>query len=216
MPQPPDRDAAAWRRLWRDLQLQPPPGLRDQILAAYDDPKRHYHTRQHLRDSLRRFQAVRDLARDPLQVELALWFHDAVYRASSSDNEEQSALWARRSLLEAGADTEVAETVADLIRATRHDPVPPEGDAALLCDIDLTVLGAPRGAYDKYRQAIRAEYAWVPEVLYRKGRAKILQRLLGREKIYATEPFSRRLERRARANLTRELGELAGEEEAPA
>ena len=55
-----------------------------------------------------------------------------------------------------------------------------------------------------------------PEALYQKGRAKMLQRLLGREKIYNTELFSQRLERRARANLTRELGELAGEEEAPA
>ncbi len=216
MPDLPERDAAAWHRLWRDLDLQPPPGLGDQILAAYDDPKRHYHSRQHLLDSLRRFQAVRGLACEPLHVELALWFHDAVYRASRSDNEEQSALWASRSLLEAGADTEVADTVADLIRATRHDPEVPEGDAALLCDIDLAILGAPRRAYHRYQRAVRAEYPGVPEILYRKGRARILRRLLGRERIYATEPFSRRLERRARANLTRELSGLAGQEEGSA
>lgn len=216
MPESPERDAVAWRRLWRNLGLQPQPGLEDRILAAYDDSQRHYHTRQHLRDSLRRFQAVSGLAREPLHVELALWFHDVVYRPDSSDSEEQSALWARRSLVEAGADAEMANAVADLIRATRHDTGVPQGDAALLCDIDLAILGAPQGAYDRYRRAIRAEYVWVPEVLYRNGRAKILQRLLDREQIYATEPFSRRLERRARANLTRELGELVGQEERPA
>jgi predicted metal-dependent HD superfamily phosphohydrolase len=211
MPDSPDRDIAAWRRLWRDIHLDPPPGLVDRVLAAYDDPKRHYHSRQHLRDSLRRLWAVRGCARAPALVELALWFHDAVYHARRSDNEEQSARWARRSLLEAGADTKVADIVADLIRTTRHDPEVTEGDAALLCDIDLAILGAPQRAYDRYHQSIRAEYGWVPAVRYRKGRAEILRRLLGREQIYATEAFSRRLERRARANLTRELDELTGE-----
>jgi predicted metal-dependent HD superfamily phosphohydrolase len=214
MPDLPERDAAAWHRLWRDLDLDAPPGLVDQILAAYDDPKRHYHYRQHLRDSLRRFWAVRGLAREPLLVELALWFHDAVYRADRSDNEEQSAKWARDALLEAGAGTEAADTVAHLILATRHGPARPEGDAALLCDIDLAILGARLRTYDEYEQAIQAEYSWVPAVLYREGRAKILRNLLQREQIYLTEPFARRLERRARANLNRELGELAGEEEA--
>jgi predicted metal-dependent HD superfamily phosphohydrolase len=161
-------------------------------------------------------RAVRGCAREPVLVELALWFHDAVYHADRSDNEEQSAHWASRCLLEAGADTETADTVAHLILATRHDSEMPEGDAALLCDIDLAILGAPRRAYHRYQQAIRDEYAWVPEALYQGSRAKVLQRLLGREKIYNTELFSQRLERRARANLTRELGELAGEEEAPA
>jgi predicted metal-dependent HD superfamily phosphohydrolase len=216
MPDLSEPDAVTWHRLWRDLHLDPPPGAVDQILASYDDPKRHYHSRQHLRDSLRRLRAVRGCAREPVLVELALWFHDAVYHADRSDNEEQSAHWASRCLLEAGADKETADTVAHLILATRHDSEMPEGDAALLCDIDLAILGAPRRAYHRYQQAIRDEYAWVPEALYQGSRAKVLQRLLGREKIYNTELFSQRLERRARANLTRELGELAGEEEAPA
>lgn len=214
MPHLPERDAKAWHRLWRDLELDPPPGLVDQILAAYDDPKRHYHSRQHLRDSLRRLWTVRRLAREPLLVELALWFHDAVYRANRSDNEEQSARWAREVLIEAGADSDAADTVAHLILATRHGSAMPEGDAALLCDIDLAILGARLRTYDEYEQAIRAEYSWVPVALYREGRAKILRKLLRRERIYLTEPFARRWERRARANLTRELGELAGEEEA--
>lgn len=183
----------------------------DQLLAAYDDPKRHYHSRRHLRDSLRRFQAVRELAREPLLVELAIWFHDAVYRGSRADNEEQSARWARRCLVESGADTELAEKVADLVRATQHDTPAPEGDASVLCDVDLAILGATRRWYDEYEQAVRAEYSWVPEVLYRKGRAKILRSLLDRESIYSTKPFSRRLERRARANLARSLAELTGE-----
>ena len=132
MPDLTEGDVAKWRRLWRELNLDPPPDVVDQILAAYDDPKRHYHSRQHLRDSLRRLRAVRGLAQEPLLVELALWFHDAVYRANRSDNEEQSARWAREVLLEAGADTDAPDTVAHLILATRHGSAMPEGDAALL------------------------------------------------------------------------------------
>ncbi len=206
----PDRERTSWQGLWRSLNLDPPPGLVDQLLLAYDQPTRHYHSRHHLGDSLRRLRAVRRLAREPLLVELALWFHDAVYDAKRTDNEEQSARWAERSLLEAGASSSMADIVVELILATRHDAAMPEGDAALLCDIDLAVLGATRSRYDEYEQAIRAEYAWVPAIQFREGRARILQNLLQRERIYVTEPFARRREDRARANLTRVLGELAG------
>jgi len=153
---------------------------------------------------------VREDADEPALVELALWFHDAVYDPRRSDNEEQSAQWATTALTQAGADPSIAEAVADMIRATDHGNPKPTGDTALLCDIDLAVLGEPPRRYDRYERAIRAEYQWVPEECYRAGRAEVLGTFLERDRIYATACFRRRHEPRARQNLARAVAQLKG------
>jgi predicted metal-dependent HD superfamily phosphohydrolase len=52
-------------------------------------------------------------------VELALWFHDAIYDTRRNDNEERSADWARSSIGTFAA--EAAERVHTLVMATRHE-----------------------------------------------------------------------------------------------
>jgi predicted metal-dependent HD superfamily phosphohydrolase len=48
--------------------------------------------------------------------------------------------------------------VRDLILATRHDVSPPAGDAALLVDVDLAILGSPVERFDEYEHQVRQEY----------------------------------------------------------
>jgi predicted metal-dependent HD superfamily phosphohydrolase len=50
--------------------------------------------------------------------------------------------------------------VRDLILATRHDVSPPGGDAALLVDVDLAILGSPAERFDEYERQVRQEYSW--------------------------------------------------------
>ena len=76
-------------------------------------------------------------------------------------------------------------------------------DELLIVDIDLAVLGAPRGDYDAYRRAIRREYEMVPDDAFRAGRAKVLRHFFERP-IYRTSCFER-LEAQARGNLAWEL-----------
>lgn len=57
----------------------------------YSEPHRHYHNFHHIADSLAEFDRARHLAREPLAVELAIWFHDTVYDTRAGNNEEQSA-----------------------------------------------------------------------------------------------------------------------------
>jgi predicted metal-dependent HD superfamily phosphohydrolase len=141
-------------------------------------------------------------------IEVALWFHDAIYDPRSSDNEERSARWVGEALPAAGIPTAVAAEVARLVRLTRdHAPAPDEA-GRLLCDIDLSILGRPAEVFEAYQRRIRAEYAWVPDAAYRQGRSRILANLLGRDPLFQTEPYRRRFEATARANLRRALAEL--------
>ncbi len=201
--------AERWDSPWLALGLHPDPDLRDALLARFSEPGRHYHSARHIAECLAELDGVRHLARRPDEVELALWFHDAIYDPRRSDNEAQSAAWARRALAAAGAPPEVADRVGDLVLATTHTATPPEGDGQLLADIDLAILGAPPERYAEYEEQIRLEYASVPEAAFRAGRGAFLRGLLARHSIYLTPHYRERLEARARENLRTALERLA-------
>ena len=80
--------------------------------------------------------------------------------------------------------------VERLILATRHGASPADADSdpdlALLLDLDLSILGADRATYATYAEAIRREYAIVPDAIYRPGRRRVLTEFLARPRIYAT------------------------------
>jgi predicted metal-dependent HD superfamily phosphohydrolase len=145
---------------------------------------------------------------DPGAVQLALWFHDAIYDTHRSSNEEESARWACETLAAAGAEPAMKDRVRSFILATKHDAAPVAPDARLTVDIDLSILGAPVARFDEYESQIRREYAWVPERVYAAERAKILRGFLARAAIYGTAFFANALEGQARSNLERSLSRL--------
>lgn len=200
---------ASWQRLWRELGADPVPnGLYNQLVAAYSEPHRRYHTLQHLRACLAHLDAAATLAQHPAEVELALWFHDAVYDPRCADNEERSAEWAWRSILGAGCGEEVAQRVQRLVLATRGHAASDDPDTRLLLDIDLAILGTAPARFDDYEAQIRAEYAHVPEAQFRLRRSEVLAAFLARPRIYLTAAFHDALEHRARENLRRSLEAL--------
>ncbi|MEL1263445.1 N-methyl-D-aspartate receptor NMDAR2C subunit [Pseudoxanthomonas putridarboris] len=195
---------ASWQRAWPGIGATGGGGaLFERLKAAYAEPQRHYHTLQHLQECLSAFDAARHLAAHPHEVEMALWFHDAIYEVKRHDNEERSADWAREALLAGGVDPDAAARVHALVMATRHTAVPVGRDERLLVDIDLSILGAERARFDEYERQIRKEYAYVPGFLFRRKRREILKGFLDRPAIYSTPHFHDALERRARANLAR-------------
>ena len=203
----------SWRRAWSALVgpgagTSGPDGiaLRDELLAGYAEPQRHYHTQQHLEECLALLEQVRDLAEHPEEVEMALWFHDAIYDVKGSGNEERSAEWAHRALVAAGVTPKAAERVRQLVLVTRHDGVPGNVDEQVLVDIDLAILGAERPRFDEYERQIRDEYAFVPGFLFRRKRRQILRTFLDRPVLYSTAMLRERLEARARENLRRAIG----------
>ena len=185
--------------------------LSSALLAAWAEPHRTYHGTEHLMACLRELDAAPAGAADRAEVEIALWFHDAVYDPRAADNEERSARWAGTALAAAGAPVAVAEEIARLVLLTRHDAAPAAGDAAgaLTCDIDLAVLGRPEDEYHDFERRIRAEYAWVPEPVYRLERRRVLERFLGRDPLYGTPHFRERYEAAARRNLELAVARLS-------
>lgn len=180
----------------------------EMLSTLYSHPPRVYHTLDHVRDCLSVFDTVRLLAEDRDACEFAIWLHDGVYFAERSDNEARSAEAAQMIAGLLGCRAEFVNTVRTLIMATRHSTSPPTADAALVADIDLSVLGGTWEVYDAYRRAIRAEYAWADDEAFRGGRLAFLDRMLDRPTIYTTAWFQEEYEERARDNLERERTEL--------
>jgi predicted metal-dependent HD superfamily phosphohydrolase len=205
----PTRDR--WQSTWRGLGLPPPDRLYEEVCRRYGESHRAYHTLRHLGECFAHFDGARHLAFHAAEVELALWFHDAIYDPRAGDSEEQSAAWAGRTLADAGAAPDQIARVSDLILATRHASSDASGDQAVLLDTDLSILGAPPARFLEYEAQVRKEYAWVPEEGFRNARAGILARFLARPRIYATDHFARLLESQARANLRNSIERLGVE-----
>jgi len=191
----------SWQRAWHHLGREAPEELKQHVLAAYAEPQRRYHTQQHLIECIALLGGVIERVQFPGEVELALWFHDAVYEPKAKDNEAQSAVWAARALSAAGVGAAAIERVAALVMATRHDAAPVDPDQQWLVDIDLSILGASEARFAEYDRQIREEYAWVPGVVYRFKRRHVLKGFLARRSIYLTREFQSRFESRARDNL---------------
>jgi predicted metal-dependent HD superfamily phosphohydrolase len=177
-----------------------------EIEPRYSEPHRAYHNCLHIDECLQEFDRVRGEARNPTAVELAIWFHDVIYDPRANDNEEQSARFASECLKE--ASNELVNYISELILITNSHQPGDIGDASLLVDIDLSILGKPPERFAQFESGIRTEYAWVPADVYRQKRAEILDGFLNRERIYCTECFRKRYEDAARHNLAKLITKL--------
>lgn len=178
------------------------------LLAAWSEPQRKYHSIAHLRDILAGVEDLADLADDADAVRLAAWYHDCVYQGRP-DDEERSAVRAENDLSRLGVPAQLVDEVARLVRMTvSHDPAPGDHNAEVLSDADLAALALPMEDYRRNTEAIRAEYAHVPDELFRKGRRLVLQALLEGQGVFRTEPGRQRWEAAAQRNLRAELADL--------
>jgi len=197
-----------WRHLWQAAGATGEPAAWYQRLtAAYAEPQRHYHNQQHIAECLAEFDGARSLAQSPEAVELALWFHDAVYDPKAGDNEERSAAMAG-SCLEAHGLSALAPTVSELVMATKTHITAAGTDAALMVDVDLSILGQGEERFAEYEAQIREEYQSVPSLIFNFKRAEILQRFLARPRLYTTDFFAARYEEKARRNLDASIRNL--------
>lgn len=198
-----------WKTLMTALRFNHNEAVFQSLIAAYAQKHRHYHTAVHIDACLQQLDRCTQQAGQPAEIEIALWFHDAIYRPLSGDNERKSAEWASRFMIENSATHEAVSRVHELIMVTRHNIETKTKDQALLVDIDLSILGTDEKTYSRFEEAVRREYRLVPSPLYRRKRAEILNSFLLRPTIYQNEPFRSELELQARANLANAIGRLS-------
>ena len=180
-----------------------------ELLTLLGQPHRAYHNLDHVVDCLRLLEVPTIAPSDRVLLELAIWYHDAVYSPLRGDNEEASADLADRRCSEFGCSTMGLSTIRNLILVTRHRNPPADDLERFMVDIDLAILGSSIERFDRYERAVRQEYRSVPRFLYRRRRAAILQEFLIRQRIFSTDPFFEKFEEKARNNLQRAIDSLA-------
>ncbi|CDX28862.1 conserved hypothetical protein [Mesorhizobium sp. SOD10] len=187
--------------------------LKSELAALYRAADRHYHGLAHIEAMLALATEYRRLLHDPEAVDAAIWFHDAIYDSRAKDNEAKSAELAEKRLAGRASPHRLAR-IAAMINATATHQLPAFRDedaledAAFLLDMDLAILGAEPAVFDAYEKAVRLEYGWVEEPMWRAGRAAVLKNFLARPHIFNTQLFRDRLEAQARKNLGRSLQAL--------
>lgn len=184
--------------------------LFQELNALYSESTRFYHDKTHVSECLTNFQPYRRQAEHPAEIEVAIWYHDAIYDTKAPDNEEKSAELAERALSGAKVANDSIARIVDMILATKtHEVSTP--DSELMVDIDLGILGTPAEVFERYDQNIRKEYHWVPLALYGPGRIKVLQSFLERDVIYHTKQIQSQYEAQARTNLANKLAQLSAD-----
>ncbi len=204
-----DRFAALWHRCVAVPPSPDSPVVHAELRRLLGAPQRRFHNLNHIRDCVRRMDEVVTLLADPNAVELALWFHDAIYNPGDPDNERRSAdLFLARS---AGASSVFRRRVCGLVVSTRHDRRVYGNDRRYVNDIDLAGFGAPWAEFMRQGALLRAEFCAQTDAQYRAGQIWFLEGLRRRSQFFATDYFRERFEPIAQENLQRLLDTLASE-----
>lgn len=177
-----------------------------ELLERWGEDHRKYHSRTHLLSVLEALDLLSEPAAPARPAALAAWFHDAVYEGIAGQDEEQSARLAEDRLAVAGLPGAEIDEVARLVRLTStHSPEPGDHAGALLCDADLSILGAEPAAYARYLDAVRKDYAHVGDAAFAAGRAAVVRRLLALDPLFHSERAKGLWLEAARRNLAAEL-----------
>ncbi|MCZ1178129.1 HD domain-containing protein [Acinetobacter pittii] len=193
-----------WFELHQYYNFSEPQKIYDELIAAYSEKQRAYHTVQHLYECLSLMEAVQYELNDPYAVALALWFHDVIYDPQAPDNELKSAeLFEQLMAQDLSFDT--LKKIKRWILATQKHALTDETDLQFLLDIDLAILAATPERFIQYEQQIQQEYSWVDPEVYSIKRKQVLIHFYQSESLYQTVYFQKNFELNAKDNLRRIL-----------
>jgi pantetheine-phosphate adenylyltransferase len=207
-----------WKRVLRenrhDFFADPLP---DWLRNSYADLVKHYRTgvrSYHSLDHIKRCLDIADKYDVVPEIKLAIWFHDA---CMGKDAEKRSAALAEQWLDRIHAAGVVfahyphLEDVKELILATDHSKSTSNSWCRVIRDIDIAVFAAPWKEFDEYNNAIREEYADVPDEVFYRNRIKVLQKFLEKDAIFESDLFGKKkraeMEKNAQNNLARAINE---------
>ena len=187
----------------------------DRLTHYYSHPGRHYHTLEHIHYCLKKFDEVKHLLSDPDAVELAIWFHDAIYEFWTQPNENEQfsaslAIFFIHRLM--GLSRTLASRVAYLIENTQYFQLGMSSaktqDGKFTVDIDLSGFGDTWEVFQKNNKKVASEFEWMPECEYLDKSLRTMKMFRKREPFYLTDYFRERYQLQAYANLDREIQRL--------
>lgn len=195
-----ERASRCWRPLVARLGLAEglADGIFDRLTAAYGEPHRRYHTLAHVVEMLDCLEQSRQLAVNCDALELAIWFHDAVYDSTAAPGKNEAA---SAELLAELCPVDAAKPAYAIILHSSHHGPSDDPDTRLFCDLDLYRLAGSLETFLRHGDNVRREYAWVDDAAWATGRAAFMAGMQRRPEIYQTAYWHDRLERQARSNI---------------
>ena len=181
-----------------------------EIEENHSSNKRHYHTLTHLENLLNQLVEIKSEIENWEAMLFTLFYHDIVYRAEKSNNEEKSSELAEKRMRQLDIPLELIERCKQQILATKSHVLSLENDENYFNDADLSILGQDWESYSMYYQNVRKEYAIYPDFLYNPGRIKVLKHFLEMNRIFKTDHFFTQFEAQAKQNLLQEIEVLKG------
>lgn len=175
----------------------------------YNEGHRHYHKLQHIQLMLDQYDVQFNEVL-PVETYYAIWYHDAVYLPWSLTNEEDSVklLQLHNCQYSLALDATFIDRISAMIIATKSHEVSDDLETNRLLDLDMMILGCDSLIYDRYVENTRLEYSFATDEQWATGRAKFLQSVIAKEKIFIT-PEMQKFNQPARENITRELTMLS-------
>lgn len=182
------------------------------LVTAYDKGIRCYHTLEHVLYCLTKaeqfFQdeSYKLTEMERAAVKLALFYHDAIYDPTETDNEGRSGNLAWQGTKALGYARGFSDNVEWMIQDTATH-LPRTEMSQFVCDADLAILAEPPGTYKEYVEKVREEYYMYTDDEWIGGRIKFLEKYLIKPKFFYLS-CNERLNHNARENMQAELLDL--------
>lgn len=176
-----------------------------ELYTFYSESSRGYHNLNHIKALFGFYDTYKGNLSFPLEMGYAIFYHDIIYNIWRKDNELKSAELDCKYLSNMNLQDDSIKRVFNLIMVTKTHISNTDTDEKWMIDFDLAILGLPWNLYNQYIKLIRKEYSKVPNILYKKGRRRVLKHFLEKTKVYQTKTFQDLYEIQAKQNLNKEL-----------
>lgn len=195
-----ERFRQVWRRCLLDAAVDDSTKIHQQLIDSYSEPQRFYHTLAHIGHCLSLFDKISAKLQNPEALELAIWYHDVVYKPGAKDNEQLSAdlfMATTKGIF----DDSLRNTVYQHIMATVHDESEIKNtDTDYMLDIDLSSFGRPWPEFIHDSENVRLEMKSMPDDLYYQKQAAFQKNLFARPRFFRSDYFYQHYESQARQN----------------
>ena len=195
-----DRFRLLGQRCLLDQATDDSAAIHQQLIASYSEPQRFYHTLTHIEHCLKLIEKISSELQSPEALELAIWYHDVIYRPGAKDNEQLSAdLF--MATTDGVFDDTLRDTVYQHIMATLHDGREVKYvDTKYMLDIDLSGFGRPWAEFIQDSDNLRLEMSDLPDDVFYRRQSVFQDKLFGQPRFFKTDFFYDNYEAQARQN----------------